>query len=346
MSKITSINLSGKNLVEIPEDVYTHGNLRKLKLSGNQIKSIGKSILKLKRLRVLDLSNNRLSQLHASIFQLPHLETLIISNNAIKSLPKQIANARNLKVLIAGNNKITNINLNIIPDSIVKLNLSNNRISNFDWLNRLINLRSLWIDGGSISEDVINHIIKAHPNLLRLYISGSRLGNLINSPMKFQQEQGQKELKDTEPNIFISYSHKDREWLNRLQTHLKVLQYLYGQINYWDDTKIGTGDKWLKEIEENLKSATIAILMVSTDFLASDFVMRKEVPQLLDAANRRGVRIMPLILSPCLFEDSAISQYQAVNTPEEALEELSKPQQEKIFLKLMIEIKKHAIKSV
>lgn len=347
MTKITSINLSGKNLTEIPNEVFKHRNLRKLKLSGNQIKQVSNDILKLKRLRVLDLSDNKLTQLHAGIFKLPCLETLVISNNAIKTLPKQIANSNKLKILIASNNNITDANLDLLPNGIIRLNLANNKISSIEWLNRLGCLRSLWLGGNSIPHDMLDQVAANHSNLLRLYANHisagikSNCGNLLKQFVAVGKiEQAKKEL-SLGSDIFISYSHQDKQWLTRLQTHLKVLQNLCGQITYWDDTQIGTGDAWLKEIEKNLKSASIAILLISTDFLASDFVMRKEVPQLLERAKNRGVRIMPLIISPCLFTDSVISQYQAVNAPEEALEELSKSQQEKVYIKLMQEVKKY-----
>lgn len=345
MSRITSINLSGKKLTAIPDDVFTLGNLRKLKLSGNQIKQVGSDILKLKRLKVLDLSNNKLSQLHAGIFKLPCLETLVISNNAIKTLPKQIANSK-LKILIANNNNLINANLNLLPNGIIKLNLSNNNISSVEWLDRLGYLKSLWLGGNSIPQEMIDQIASNRPNLVRFYAkqtySGikSNRGNMLKQTVASRKIEPAKKAMSLRSDIFISYSHQDKQWLTRLQTHLKVLQNLYGKVKYWDDTQIGIGDTWLKEIEKNLNSASIAILLISTDFLASDFVMRKEVPQLLERAKNRGVRIMPLILSPCLFTDSIISQYQAVNTPEEALEELSKPQQEKVYIKLMQEVKK------
>lgn len=347
MSRITSINLSGKNLTKIPDDVFAHRNLRKLKLTGNQIKQVGNEIIKLKKLRVLDLSDNKLTQLHASIFKLPCLDTLVISNNAIKTIPRQIADSGKLKVFIARNNHISDTNLNLLPKGIMRLDLSNNNVSNIGWLDRLTCLNSLWIGGNSIPQDTIDSILSKYPNVLRLYANQITAGNKSNNGNLLKKfatmekiEQVKKEI-PLKSDIFISYSHQDKQWLTRLQTHLKVLQNLYGQVNYWDDTQIGTGDAWLGEIEKNLNSASIAILLISTDFLASDFVMRKEIPQLLERAKIRGVRIMPLILSPCLFTDSVISQYQAVNAPEEALEELSKPQQEKVYIKLMQDVKKY-----
>ncbi len=84
--------------------------------------------------------------------------------------------------------------------------------------------------------------------------------------------------------IFISYSHKDGEWKDRLLVQLRVLEK-QGFLETWDDSRIKTGDDWFPEIEKALEEANIAILMISADFLASDFILGEEIPRLLE--NRR-----------------------------------------------------------
>ena len=120
-------------------------------------------------------------------------------------------------------------------------------------------------------------------------------------------------------NIFISYAHSDKKWLERLQKHLKVLSKYFESVDYWDDTKIKGGDKWKKEIENAIKKANVAILLVSTDFLSSDFISTHELPPLLRKAEEEGTRILPLIVSPCAFTMSEISDFQAINNPEKTL---------------------------
>ncbi|MCP5103618.1 MAG: toll/interleukin-1 receptor domain-containing protein [bacterium] len=104
--------------------------------------------------------------------------------------------------------------------------------------------------------------------------------------------------------VFVSYSHKDETWKERVLTHLKGLQ-LEGYCSLWDDREIKTGDDWLPQIEAALKEAHIAVLLISADFLASDFIIGKEVPLILDRRQNEGLRVIPLVIKPCAWDSTA-----------------------------------------
>jgi len=80
--------------------------------------------------------------------------------------------------------------------------------------------------------------------------------------------------------VFVSYSRKDSSCIERLRVHLRPLQR-ESSISYWDDGSIIAGQKWREEVEAALARTRIAILLISADFLASDFVAESELPVLL-----------------------------------------------------------------
>src|SRR3954454_15942751 len=135
----------------------------------------------------------------------------------------------------------------------------------------------------------------------------------------------------TRTKVFISYSHADKEWLERLKRHLKPL-VREGNLDYWDDTHIRPGDDWKQEIQNALDTAQVAVLLISADFFASDFIDETELPPLLDAAKAKGVRILPVILSPSRFaRNPDLARFQAVNSPDRPLNEMPQAEQERVL---------------
>ena len=132
--------------------------------------------------------------------------------------------------------------------------------------------------------------------------------------------------------VFVSYSHTDRAWLDRLRVQLKPLER-EGRIELWDDTRIAPGSSWRDEIRRALDSAKVAVLLVSADFLASQFIAENELPPLLKAAREAGAVILPVIVSPCLYTDTeGLKEFQAVNDPQKPLVSLKKAGREQVFL--------------
>jgi tetratricopeptide (TPR) repeat protein len=97
--------------------------------------------------------------------------------------------------------------------------------------------------------------------------------------------------------VFISYSHQDEAWKDRVVCQLDVLAD--EGLESWDDRRIEAGDNWLPEIEAAIAGCDVALLLVSAHFLTSGFIKRQEVPALLTRREQEGLRVIPLILSPC-----------------------------------------------
>jgi hypothetical protein len=141
--------------------------------------------------------------------------------------------------------------------------------------------------------------------------------------------------------VFISYSHKDEKFFERLRIQL-VPYERKGLVDVWDARKIKPGDQWYEEIVKALEMTKIAVLLVSADFLASDFIMKNELPPLLEAAKSGDVRILPVILSTCSFDVSVLSQFQAFNSPSNPLNTKDRHEKEKFWA----DVAKHIEQSV
>lgn len=100
------------------------------------------------------------------------------------------------------------------------------------------------------------------------------------------------------PAIFLSYSHKDTEWLEFVQSHLAP-SVAHGRFNTWDDRRIQGGDAWESEIEQALDGSAVFILLVSRHSLSSDFILKKEVRPMLEKHRPGGARIYPIVLTAC-----------------------------------------------
>ena len=142
----------------------------------------------------------------------------------------------------------------------------------------------------------------------------------------------------TRNQVFISYSHQDQEWLTKLQKHLKPM-IRNQNMDVWDDTKIKPGAEWRKEIENALAAAKVAVLLVSPDFLASDFIADNELPRLLDAAEAKGLTIIWIPLSFSSYDETEIKKYQSAHPPNEPLDSLNSAQENKAWVDICRKIK-------
>src|SRR5258708_32298052 len=94
--------------------------------------------------------------------------------------------------------------------------------------------------------------------------------------------------------IFFCYAHEDESLLMSLRKQLTPLQR-NGQIEMWNDRDISAGAEWKREINEHLNTAQIILLLISPDFMASDYSYSTEMNQALDRHNRKEARVIPIV---------------------------------------------------
>jgi hypothetical protein len=103
------------------------------------------------------------------------------------------------------------------------------------------------------------------------------------------------------PTVFISYSHKDEKEKNELLSHLGVLEHA-GLIDVWNDDQIGAGTDWEQEIDRTITGARVALLLISANFLTSEFILGQELPRLLRRRQNEGLIVFPVIIKACAWQ--------------------------------------------
>jgi ubiquinone/menaquinone biosynthesis C-methylase UbiE len=139
--------------------------------------------------------------------------------------------------------------------------------------------------------------------------------------------------------VFISYSHADKEkWLKPLQVFLTPA-FRAGRLKFWDDTNIRMGDSWRAEIQAAIDRARVAVLLVSPNFLASEFIATDEFPKILEAARRDGLKIVWMLLSTAPYEVTSVGrvvqEIQCAHPADRPLDMLGDPERNQIFTKFV-----------
>ncbi|NEZ68037.1 TIR domain-containing protein [Leptolyngbyaceae cyanobacterium CCMR0082] len=112
-------------------------------------------------------------------------------------------------------------------------------------------------------------------------------------------------------NLFYSYSHKDETFKDELETHLKLLQR-QGLIAQWSDRQIEAGKELAKEIDENLENADLILLLVSADFIASDYCYTIEMARALERHESEEARVVPVIIRDVNWHSAPFGKLKAV----------------------------------
>jgi hypothetical protein len=152
--------------------------------------------------------------------------------------------------------------------------------------------------------------------------------------------------------VFICYARKDNDdadpntrWLDRLMEQLEPLG-LQNEARAWSDQQIEMGDFWDAAIQEKLRKAKAAVLLLSPAFLASKYIKNSELPVLLKRAKDDGLKILPVIVRHCALKETyflypdprngperlSLSSLQAANPLDKPLNALQQHEQDKVLL--------------
>ncbi|WP_427157428.1 toll/interleukin-1 receptor domain-containing protein [Aliinostoc sp. HNIBRCY26] len=111
--------------------------------------------------------------------------------------------------------------------------------------------------------------------------------------------------------VFFAYSHKDEALRDELATHLTMMKR-QGVIETWHDSEITAGSEWANAIDENLEVADIILLLVSDNFLASDYCYDKEMTRAMEQHETREACVIPIILKPTDWNGKPFGKLQAL----------------------------------
>jgi len=145
------------------------------------------------------------------------------------------------------------------------------------------------------------------------------------------------------PGIFISYSHEDEPEKDQLMEHLSVLTD-NNIIDVWHDRKIETGDPWNDEIKTAIDRANMAVLLISKKFINSDFIKQEELPYILERMKNNGLKIYPIILGYCMWQEYTCNDFKLKETQVKPLDgkpllEFEVQLRDKIIIDIVTDIK-------
>ena len=144
---------------------------------------------------------------------------------------------------------------------------------------------------------------KTDPSKIRLAPSAGRLG-CFGGP----QTATAKPVK-----LFCSYSHADKKFRAQLETHLSLLRQ-QDAIHVWHDRLIKPGSDWKKDIDKNLDEADIVLLLVSADFIGSQYCMGIEMKRALSRQNEGNACVVPILIRDCDLKGAPFTSLQWLPT--------------------------------
>jgi internalin A len=117
------------------------------------------------------------------------------------------------------------------------------------------------------------------------------------------------EQKEEKLKVFLSYSHKDEGLKEELDKHLSALKHS-NKISVWNDRGLEGGDNWDETIKEKLRKADFIILLISADFMASEYIWDVEVKSAIECHDKGEAKVIPIFLRECDFKDMPFEKLQ------------------------------------
>jgi len=145
--------------------------------------------------------------------------------------------------------------------------------------------------------------------------------------------------------IFISYAHEDFSWAQSISKTLSIMSYKKN-IEIYIDRTINAGEKWEEAIYENIENSNVAILLVSRDFLTSNFILKNELPRIFTEKERRYLRVYPIMVRHCPYAlHEELSKFQFFNDPKIPYSSLKEWEIEKELTELAYDIANNRIQA-
>lgn len=296
-----------------------------------------------KQVTKLNFSGKNLTVFPENVFDYPNLTKLVLSNNRIKVIPKEILKLKKLRVLDLANNEISVLQSSVFKLPKLKtLNVYGNKVKKFPKQVMESGIQRLIVGKNPIEADELERLREKFEVVHTKKEPAEKEDAKTVYEVKSKTESVEKEEKEMKKKhiVFISYSHEDDKWLTKVLKNLKTLQRYYDNVDPWSDKRIMASDVWKDKIDAALGNATIAILLVSPDFMASDFITNEELQPILNKAVDEGTKILTLILRPTpMLEESGLLEYQTVNDPKKPLTGMTEYEQETTLVNLVEAIK-------
>ncbi|MFM9087676.1 MAG: toll/interleukin-1 receptor domain-containing protein, partial [Cyanobium sp.] len=111
--------------------------------------------------------------------------------------------------------------------------------------------------------------------------------------------------------VFISYAHEDSPWVEKLKSHLSLMER-QGILKVWHDRCLTAGEHWAEAIDHALAEAQIVLLLISPDFMNSDYCFGKEMQEALAREQRKDAVVVPVLMRPCDWESAPFAKSNVV----------------------------------